>query len=382
MVRRARRARRACTLFEAFAMTRATEHTDRHRRPGLTPVLALLLSLLVVPTGARESDVARDMREAATALLASLDESQRAKATFEFGADERLNWHFVPRERKGLPLYAMTAAQQKAAATLLRSALSSRGVEKADRIRQLEDALVITEKERALVPQWDGRPYRDRERYFFTIFGTPSADKVWGWRYEGHHVSQNWTIVSGSAVASSPQFFGSNPAEVREGPLKGLRVLAGEEDLARTFLASLDENQKTLAVVSTEAPKDIFSMNSRDAAAIDDRGVTWAKLTHGQQKLLTSVIEEYAFAQAPKIGAERMARVKKDLESIRFAWLGSIEKGGLHYYRVQGAGFLIEYDNTQNSGNHIHSVWRDFKGDFGRDLLAEHYKRDHSGSSR
>jgi hypothetical protein len=341
--------------------------------------LALLLPLLVVPTGARESDVARGMREAAATFLAALDEGQRAKATFEFGSDERLNWHFVPRERKGLPLYSMTPAQQKAAAALLRAGLSARGVEKADRIRQLEDALVLTEKERALVPQWDGRPYRDHDRYFFTIFGTPSADKAWGWRYEGHHISQNWTIVGGSAVASSPQFFGSNPAEVREGPLKGLRVLAGEEDLARTFLASLDADQKGLAVVSPEAPKDILSMNSREAGAIDDRGVTWTKLTSGQQKLLSSVIEEYAFAQAPKIGAERMTRVKKAPDTIRFAWLGSTEKGGLHYYRIQGAEFLIEYDNTQNSGNHIHSVWRDFKGDFGRDLLAEHYKRDHSG---
>lgn len=344
--------------------------------------LALLLSLSVVPTGARESNVAREMREAAAAFLASLDQDQRAKATFEFNVDERLNWHFVPKERKGLPLYAMNPAQQKAAAALLHAGLSAKGIERADHIRQLEDALVITEKEKALVPQWDGRPYRDRERFFFTIFGTPGPDKVWGWRYEGHHISQNWTVVNGAAVASSPQFFGSNPAEVREGPLKGLRTLAAEEDLARTFLASLDADQKTVAIVSPEAPKDIISFNSKEAAAIDDRGVTWAKLSPGQQKLLTSVIEEYAFVQATQIGAERMTRVKKDLPSIRFAWLGSTEKGGLHYYRIQGAAFLIEYDNTQNGGNHIHSVWRDFKGDFGRDLLAEHYKQDHSGSSR
>jgi hypothetical protein len=342
--------------------------------------LALLLSLLVVPTGARESDVARDMREAAARFLAVLDEGQRTRTTFEFASDERLNWHFIPRERKGLPFYAMTDAQRTAATALLRAGLSVRGIEKADRIRDLEDALRIVEKEKALVPEQDARPRRDRDRYFFTVFGTPAADKPWGWRYEGHHISQNWTIVDGGAVATSPQFFGSNPAEVREGPLKGLRVLAAEEDLARTFLASLDANQKTAAIVSPEAPKDIISMASRQQGPIDDQGITWTKLTAGQQKLLSSVIEEYAFAQAPKIGAERMTRVKKDLASIRFAWLGSTDRGGLHYYRVQGAGFLIEYDNTQNGGNHIHSVWRDFKGDFGRDLLAEHYKRDHSGS--
>ena len=348
-----------------------------------TPLaLALLLSLLVVPTGARESDVARDMREAAARFLATLDEGQRTRATFEFGSDERLNWHFIPRERKGLPFYAMTDAQRTAASALLRAGLSARGVERADRIRDLEDALRIVEKEKALVPEQDARPRRDRDRYFFTVFGTPAADKPWGWRYEGHHISQNWTIVDGAAVATSPQFFGSNPAEVREGPLKGLRVLAAEEDLARTFLASLDADQKTAAIVSPEAPKDIISMASRQQGPIDDQGVTWTKLTAGQRQLLTRVIEEYAFAQARRIGEERMTRVRKAPDSIRFAWLGSTEKGGLHYYRVQGAEFLIEYDNTQNNGNHIHSVWRDFKGDFGRDLLAEHYKRDHSGSSR
>jgi hypothetical protein len=344
--------------------------------------LALLLALLVVPTGARESDVARDMREAAARFLAALDEGQRTKATFEFGSDERLNWHFIPRERKGLPFYAMTDTQRTAAAALLRAGLSARGVEKADRIRDLEDALRIVEKERALVPEQDARPRRDRERYFFTVFGTPSADKPWGWRYEGHHISQNWTIVAGAAVASSPQFFGSNPAEVREGPLKGLRVLAAEEDLARTFLASLDADQKAAAIVSAEAPKDIISMASRQQGPIDDQGIPWTKLTGGQRQLLTRVIEEYAFAQARKLGEERMTRVRKAPDSIRFAWLGSTDKGGLHYYRVQGAEFLIEYDNTQNNGNHIHSVWRDFNGDFGRDLLAEHYKRDHSGSSK
>jgi len=343
---------------------------------------AVFLGLLVVPTGARETDVARDMRVAATAFLAALDAGERDRVTFEFASDERLNWHFVPRERKGLPLYAMTAAQQEAALKLLAAGLGQRAMDKAQKIRTLEDALVLTEKEKALVTQWDGRPYRDRDRYFFTIFGTPSATAPWGWRYEGHHISQNWTVVAGSAVASSPQFFGANPAEVRIGPSTGLRVLGAEEDLARTFLASLDATQKQAAVVSPEAPKDILSFNKRETGQIDDLGVTWPTLSAGQQKLLTQVIEEYAYAQVAALGKERMTRLRQAPESIRFAWLGSTEKGGLHYYRIQGAAFLIEYDNTQNEGNHIHSVWRDFKGDFGRDILAEHYKQDHSAASR
>jgi hypothetical protein len=347
-----------------------------------TSALALLFSLLIVPAGARETDVARDMRQAATAFLATLDEDQRAKATFEFGSDERLNWGFVPRQRKGLPFYSMTPPQQKAAEAMLQVGLSTSGAEKARRIRDLEDVLVVVEGESAKKPQWDGRAYRDRDRYFFSVFGPPSADKPWGWRYEGHHISQNWTVVGGSAIASSPQFFGSNPAEVREGPHKGLRVLGAEEDLARTFLTSLDEKQKADAAVSAEAPKDIITGSQREAAEIDPKGVGWSKLTAGQQRLLTRVIEEYAFAQTAKIGQERMARVRKGLDTIRFAWLGSMEKGGLHYYRIQSSTFLIEYDNTQNNGNHIHSVWRDYKGDFGRDVLADHYRQDHSGAGR
>jgi hypothetical protein len=329
-----------------------------------------VLVVALTPTAARESDTAQKMRTAAAAFLKTLDAAQQPQATFTFDSEERLNWHFVPRERKGLPVKAMTPAQRTALAALLHTGLSDKGYEKVEKIRTLEYDLIVIEQGK--------NPMRDHDGYYLSVFGTPGADKPWGWRFEGHHVALNWTIIGGSAVASSPQFFGANPAEVRDGPRKGLRVLAGEEDLARTFVTSLDAAQSAEAVVSNEAPRDIITMNKLNIEPLESNGIVWTKLSAGQQKLLTRLIEEHAFGQVAAIGHARMEAIRKaGMDGVRIAWLGPTEKGAKHYYRVQGPTFLIEYDCTQGNGNHIHSVWRDFKGDFGADLLAEHYRRDH-----
>jgi hypothetical protein len=215
---------------------------------------------------------------------------------------------------------------------------------------------------------------RDPVRYFFSVFGTP-AKGPWGWRVEGHHVSLHFTVVNGTAVASSPQFFGSNPAEVREGPKKGLRILAAEEDTARALLTALDDGQRAKAVINPAAPNDIATMNMLDINPLMPAGITADALRPNQRELLMKIVDAYTSAMAPDIAADRMAQLKKaGVERISFAWAGAAERGQRHYYRVQGPTFLIEYDNTQNNANHIHSVWRDFEGDFGRDLLREHLK--------
>ena len=338
------------------------------RFKGLACVAVLVVAL--TPTSASESDTAQKMRTATAAFIKTLDPAQQSQATFAFESEERLNWHFVPRERKGLPVKAMTPAQRTALAALLHTGLSDKGYEKVEKIRSLENDLIVIEQGKG--------PVRDPDGYYLSVFGTPAADKPWAWRLEGHHVALNWTIIGGSAIASSPQFFGANPAEVRDGPRKGLRALAGEEDLARTFVTSLDAAQSAEAVVSNEAPRDIITMNKLDISPLEANGIVWTKLSAGQQKLLTRLIEEHAFGQAAPIGQARMEAIRKaGMDGIRMAWLGPTEKGAKHYYRVQGPTFLIEYDCTQGNGNHIHSVWRDFKGDFGKDLLAEHYLRDH-----
>jgi hypothetical protein len=350
------------------------------------PFLAALTVALVVstPTGARETTTAKAMRDAANAWLAALDAGQKTAATFPFTSAERENWFFTPVPRKGLAYFSMTDAQRAAAVTLLKTGLSAKGFEKAEAIRSLESVLYEIEGPAGQKPfvGGDGHPHRYPERYLFTIFGTPSASEPWGWRFEGHHLSFNWTVVSGAAIASSPQFFGSNPAEVRTGPRAGLRVLAAEEDLARTLLQSLDEAQRKAAIIDPKAPNDVLTSNKHKADRLPDVGLAYTALTSGQQQALWKLIEEYAFAQTAAIGQARIAAVKKGgVDGIRFAWMGVVDKGGPHYYRVQGAGFAIEYDNTQNNNNHVHAVWRDFDGDFGRDILAAHYKASHGGSA-
>jgi hypothetical protein len=305
------------------------------------------------------------MTAAARALLGSLTAEQRAVAQFAFNAEERFVWFYTPVPRKGLTLKAMTEPQRKLAMNLLRSGLSVNGYSKAETIRSLEDVLV----------EMGGNPaQRDRELYYFSIFGQPDAKSTWGWRYEGHHLSQNWTVVNGTAMATTPQFFGANPAEVRQGSKAGLRALAAEEDLGFELLRSLDASERQAAIIDPKAPNDILTTNTREAAIQADRGVAYSQMTAAQQAALVKLIEEHAGAQTDPIARDRLARAKSALSGIKFAWMGGTEKGQGHYYRVQGPSFLIEFDNTQNNANHIHQVWRDFTGDWGRDLLAEHYK--------
>ncbi|MEO5823145.1 MAG: DUF3500 domain-containing protein [Vicinamibacteraceae bacterium] len=352
-----------------------------YARP-LFAALTIGFVFAIAPTGARETTTAKDMRDAATAFLSTLDAGQKTATTFAFTSDERENWFFTPVPRKGLAYFSMSDAQRAAAVKLLKTGLSAKGFSKVEAIRSLESILYESEGEAGKKPDWDGKPHRFPDRYLFTVFGTPSATEPWGWRFEGHHISQNWTVVSGTAIASSPQFFGSNPAEVRTGPKTGLRVLAAEEDLARTLLVSLDEKQRQAAMVDAKAPNDVLTTNKHKAERLPDVGVAYSELTPGQQQALWKLIEEYAFAQTASLGQARIATIKKDgVAAVKFAWMGVADKGGPHYYRVQGPRFAIEYDNTQNTNNHIHAVWRDYDGDFGRDILAEHYKADHGSAA-
>jgi hypothetical protein len=315
------------------------------------------------------------MAKAANNFLLLLTPEQKAKATYAMDDKQRLDWHFIPRERKGLPLREMDAAQRAMAEVLLNSGLSQQGYSKVGSILTLEP--VLREQEKNNPP---GR--RDAAGYFFTIFGEPSTSNTWGWRFEGHHVALNFTIVKGQMIASSPSFFGANPAEIKEGDRRGFRALAGEEDVPRELLNSLDAKQKALAVLDPVAPKDISTMAKVKVDPIDPKGIPASSLNKKQKEILVNVLEEYTNNMAEDIGAARMDAVRKaGLDKVHFAWMGGPDKGQPHYYRVQGPTFLIEYDNTQNNNNHIHSVWRDFNGDFGMNLLAQHYQQFHNSGA-
>jgi hypothetical protein len=309
------------------------------------------------------------MSQAANAFLASLTPEQKAKATFKFDDDERMNWHFIPKERKGLPLREMSPFQKHLASALLSAGVSQSGYIKAATIMSLEDVLRIQEK--------DNGERRNPEKYYFSIFGEPGDHGTWGYRVEGHHLAQNFTIVNGKVIGA-PSFFGANPAEVKEGPRKGLRALPGEEDLGRDLMTALDESQRKAALLDKTAYKDILTMANRKAAIEGQAsGLLASKMNSKQFALLQALIAEYTNNAPEQLAQHRSEQAKKAGKNIHFAWTGVLDKGGPHYYRVQAPSFLIEYDNTQNGANHIHSVWRDYNGDFGLDMLKEHYQTSH-----
>ncbi|MCC7230175.1 MAG: DUF3500 domain-containing protein [Fimbriimonadaceae bacterium] len=299
--------------------------------------------------------------ELAVEFLNSLGTDLRERAQKQFGDDYRTLWRYVPAERQGVSLGQLSASQRALGVRLLKATLSDLGYRKIERIRELEDVLFELENK---------NKGRDKNYYLFTFFGTPSDQGKWGWRYEGHHLSLNFTYLDGKLVSSTPQFLGSNPANVTSGPHEG-RTLEKEQDLAFALLETLTEGQRAKAVISHEAPNDIATSNTRKASILAKEGISYQDLTQGQRQRLMALVKIHAEVQSD---AEQQRRLKRiEPASLVFAWMGSLKPGVGHYYRIQGSKFLIEYDNTQNNANHIHAVWRDFNGDFGEDILTEHY---------
>ena len=314
-------------------------------------------------------DVAEEMIDRARHFLVSLDPDQRDQATFAFGDDERLNWHFIPRDREGLPYGEFTPPQRRLADRLLGTALSHEGISKALGIMYLEQ--ILYERE--------GRDIRDSDRYYFTVFDEPSSSGAWGWRVEGHHLSLNLTLNDGEVIATSPAFMGSNPAIAGEGKHEGLEVLAAEQTVARELLALFDGQAREKVIFDAEAPPDILTGHDRVAEAGEPLGVATRDMTDEQADKVVELLQVYTGRLRLDLAKDEFDKITAaGLDNIHFAWAGSAEPGDPHYYRIHGPAFLIEYDNTQNDANHIHTVWRDLEGDFGRDLLGEHYTNSHS----
>jgi hypothetical protein len=346
-------------------------------RFALVASLCALLGLAVVRAADKAPAV---MAVAANQLLQSLTPEQKAKATFPFDADERMRWHYIPTgpsapgfPRYGLTLREMNSSQRLFARELLRTGMSARGFMTVTSIMDLEDALRVIEEAEGRAAGRAPTFRRDPLGYFFSVFGTPTARGTWSWRVDGHHVSLHFTIVNGEITVSTPTFFGTNPAEVKQGPKMGTRILADQEDAGRALALRLTEAQRAKAVITRDAPGDILTTNRYPIEPLAPAGIASAELTTPQRELLSRIIGIYTSAMAPEIAAKRVGRIRAaGVDKISFAWAGELDRGKKHYYRVQGPTFLIEFDNTQNDANHVHSVWRDFDGDFGRDLLREH----------
>ncbi len=329
----------------------------------LIPALALVASI-----GWTEGvkDVATDMAESAHHFLRSLEPRAQEEANLAFDSENRFDWHYVPRpgERLGVPYRTMTPAQSQMANRLLSTALSIEGMQKALGVMYLDQILFEIER----------RPHRDSELYYVTVFGDPSSEGNWGWRVEGHHLSLNLTMQDGEVISTSPMFMGANPARVPDGAQEGLQVLADEQALARALLHMFDESQREIAVYAAEAPQDIATRQMRQADPGPPKGLSVREMTEPQAALLMQLVETYAYRIRPQLADLELAELRRaDVREIHFGWAGGAEFGEPHYYRIQGPTFLVEYDNRQNGANHIHSVWRDLTGDFGDDLLAEHY---------
>jgi len=325
-----------------------------------------LFCLISVPSQGHE--VAGEMRESVHRLLQTMTPEQKAKAQFDFAGEERKNWHFVPKIRNGITLKELSPSQQPLLHALLSSAMSHQGLLKAETIISLEEVLKEMEKQ-------NPRMVRDSELYYLSLFGTPESGKTWGWRFEGHHMSLNFCVASNGLVAVTPSFMGSNPAEIKEGPRKGLRTLGGEEELGRKLVQSLNPEQKKQAIFAEKAPSDIITMVEKRVSPLEKAGIIASQLNADQKLQLKSLIMEYLGRYRTEIASEEWKGIESaGLDNIYFAWAGGINPGEGHYYRVQGSTFLLEYDNTQNNNNHVHAVWRDFKNDFGDDLLQRHYR--------
>lgn len=328
----------------------------------------ILLCVLLVFPGLLQAGPAAEMAGAAEALKLGLGKTQSEQLLAPFGDEQRENFRYTPRERSGLLFKELNAKQREAVIALLKTAMSEQGLLKAQQIMMLEGVLAELEK----------RPeFRDPEKYRVTIFGTPGDAKGWGWKFEGHHLSLNLTIV-GDQVAVTPSFFGSNPAEVRQGEHQGLRVLAEEEDLARKLAKAMVDRGIEGVIYTDKPPKEILTGEERRVQPLKPVGIAALKMTQQEQAMLVELLEVYLKRYRPELAEAELRAIRASgagIEGVFFGWAGSLKKGEAWYYRVQGPTFLMEAANSQNQANHVHAVWRKFDGDFGRDLLGEHWKQ-------
>jgi hypothetical protein len=308
----------------------------------------------------------------AVKFLNSLNPDQRATIQMPFDDNSKTKWHFFPGSmipRAGIQLGDLNVNQKQLLNNLLQSFLSETGYIKTRKIIDLEYILLEITGDTVM---------RDSEKYFIAFYGNPKSDSLWAWSFEGHHLSLNFTILN-DQISIAPRFLGASPATILSGPRKGERTLDQEEDLGLELINSLTNDQKTVAIFQQDAISEIVTFNSVEVTPLNPVGIKFGELNSLQQRIFLKLIDEYLSTIPVEQANIRMENIRKeDMEQVRFGWAGATKAGIGHYYRIQGKSFLIEFDNVQRNANHIHTVWRDFDGDFGRDLIKEHYKNsDH-----
>lgn len=320
---------------------------------------------------------AQDLSTKANIFLSSLSEELRAQTVFLLEGEERFNMNYVPLTRKGPRFHDFNEAQKAAAIDLLKSSLSEEGYRKTKEIRSLETILrVIENDDEDKMP--DGRPRRDPLNYHFSIFGDPSSDAPWGWRFEGHHLSLNFTAADKAITSSTPTFFGTNPGVIRITGHKDKEVLKKETALSFELVNSLSPEQLKKAKFADVAPIEIITTTDRKVEGFEQQGIFYNDLNSDQKELFIDLINLYLNNYEKNFSEGYREKIKTaGMEKLSFSWAGSLEPGIPNYWCIQGPVLLIEYDNTQTDANHVHTVVRDPTNDYGEDTLKRHYEEDH-----
>lgn len=344
-------ARAPATIPASTPTARATEPSQASSSPPATALPATpapVLTTATVPSVLLASSIA----QAATQFLAALDEPARSQATYAFGDAERQRWHWttpVGFPRNGLPLRDMNPDQRGIAMDVLRASVSQAGYQKALDIMSLQNELG-----------------NDPEQYYVTLFGAPGDTAPWGWRFEGHHISRHFTIV-GERVSMTPFFLGAWPTATNA----GLRAMDREEQAARELVLSLEGTSRETAIFRPRTLTSHVTQNQPFVSPLEPVGLLVGELNADRQALVLEIIQTYLGVLPPAVATPLFERLSAaGIENVRFGWAGSVEPRNPHYYRLQGPTFLLEFDNSRNSGTHIHSVWRDFAEDFGQHLVG------------
>lgn len=333
-------------------------------------ILAAGAALPVALTGGRASAqrFVGAVGARAAAFAATLDANQRRSAVYPFDGQTRFDWHYVPRSRPGLPFKAMNARQREAAQALLRTVLSDEGYQRIESIRLILENILRGDSSSS---------FRDPDNYALALFGAPDAFP-WGFRFEGHHLSLNFTFPAPDKASATPAFWGANPAEVRRGQNQGFRLLGAQTDAAFALLRSLDAAQRGEAVIGDRSLGDIVAGPGRGDELRQPRGVAYARLADAQRNQVIAIVEGMMGMLNAELRALQDKRLREaGLDALRFAWAGAMESGRPYYFRLHGPITLVEFDNTQDDANHIHSLWRDLASDWGDDALGAHYQSGH-----
>ncbi len=318
---------------------------------------------------------AQKLVDKANAFIGTLNDVQKTKALYPFDTAERYRFMYVPLDdRKGISMNELSDVQKEAVFELLKTSLAAETVKKIKAIMLLDNVLKELEHRK---PE---DHFRDPGKYFLTIFGIPSAKTIWGWRFEGHHIAFHFSANRKELVAGTPSFLGSNPGIVLQGPQKNENVLKDETDKGFAMLHALSAEELKKAIIDTAAPNEIITAASRTAMIANPAGLRYSDMTPANQQMFLQLLTLYIHRYT-KLFADNMLKEIQTagLNNLWFTWAGSTEHvlGKPYYYRIQGPTIIIEYDNSQNNANHIHTVIRDLNNDFGGDLLLQHYKESH-----